>query len=373
MESQRKNGDNKPSFKEFYTLKEAAQHLSLLSGEMVNEADVYRLVLQGPLTVSVYLDSTPAKRYTQAGVGGEPQKTPIHILGMEMPGDTVVQIKGYFDLSMEGGGYLDIEYELQRINGSVEPKRICLNGTYVEASNGQVYQLQEYINGGFQGYGLLPSVDKNEISCSDSERQTDSLPGDNKIEEGSAPNQESNDAAESKQVPKKASYIAAHILRPAGCLPINRKFMFRKSALDELNKKKSTTADSGEKKKLSNEANSPISAIRKKNPSPPKKEVKVDGGETQEEKINVVSVEPVTSKHDIPKLPETGLLRLAQIIGNAKAGIPAIIPVSRSKWYEGIQEGTYPESVKIGVRSVAWRVEDIRALLESFRTEKEAK
>lgn len=66
------------------------------------------------------------------------------------------------------------------------------------------------------------------------------------------------------------------------------------------------------------------------------------------------------------KLPETGFLRLPQIIGNPKAQppIPAIIPVSKSTWWEGVKSGRYPQPVRtLGLRITAWRVEDIRALV----------
>lgn len=66
------------------------------------------------------------------------------------------------------------------------------------------------------------------------------------------------------------------------------------------------------------------------------------------------------------KLPEAGFLRLHQIIGNKKADppIPAIIPVSKSTWWQGIKTGRYPKPVKLGERCTAWRLEDIRALIE---------
>jgi hypothetical protein len=34
-------------------------------------------------------------------------------------------------------------------------------------------------------------------------------------------------------------------------------------------------------------------------------------------------------------LPETGLVRLSQILGDKKKGIPPIIPVSKSAWWAG--------------------------------------
>lgn len=63
-------------------------------------------------------------------------------------------------------------------------------------------------------------------------------------------------------------------------------------------------------------------------------------------------------------LPETGFVRLSQIVGDKKADppIPAIIPVSKSTWWAGVKSGRYPQPVKLSERCTAWRVEDIRSL-----------
>ena len=65
------------------------------------------------------------------------------------------------------------------------------------------------------------------------------------------------------------------------------------------------------------------------------------------------------------QLPETGFLRLSQIIGNPKAKppTPAIIPIKKSYWWAGVKSGRFPKPVKLGARVTAWRVEDIRALI----------
>lgn len=67
------------------------------------------------------------------------------------------------------------------------------------------------------------------------------------------------------------------------------------------------------------------------------------------------------------QLPETGFLRLPQIIGDPKAEppIPPIIPVKKSCWWAGCASGRFPKPVKLGPRVTAWRVEDIRALIAS--------
>ena len=62
--------------------------------------------------------------------------------------------------------------------------------------------------------------------------------------------------------------------------------------------------------------------------------------------------------------PEIGFLRLRDVIGDKKN--PGIIPVSRSSWYKGIAEGRYPKPVKLGERMSAWRVEDIRRLVDEL-------
>lgn len=62
-------------------------------------------------------------------------------------------------------------------------------------------------------------------------------------------------------------------------------------------------------------------------------------------------------------IPQNGLLRLKQIIGDKQAGIPPLIPVSRFTWYEGMKTGRFPQSVRLGPRTVAWRAEDIRKLM----------
>lgn len=60
-------------------------------------------------------------------------------------------------------------------------------------------------------------------------------------------------------------------------------------------------------------------------------------------------------------LPEVGYLRLSQIL--------SIIPISKSAWWEGCRSGLYPKPVKLGPRTTAWRVEDIRKLMERINKE----
>lgn len=65
-------------------------------------------------------------------------------------------------------------------------------------------------------------------------------------------------------------------------------------------------------------------------------------------------------------LPEFGYLREKQIV--APNGV---FPVSRARWWLGVKSGEYPRPIKLAQNVTAWRVEDIRDLIE--RTERQSK
>ncbi len=67
------------------------------------------------------------------------------------------------------------------------------------------------------------------------------------------------------------------------------------------------------------------------------------------------------------QLPETGFLRLKQIIGDKNNNIPGIFPVCKSTWWDGVKSGRFPKPVKLSARTTAWRVEDIKKLIEEAK------
>ncbi len=72
-------------------------------------------------------------------------------------------------------------------------------------------------------------------------------------------------------------------------------------------------------------------------------------------------------------LPETGFLRLKQIIGDLKVDppIPPIIPISKSSVWAFVREGRFPQPIKLSPRVTVWRVEDIRKFIEEDGRERE--
>jgi prophage regulatory protein len=55
---------------------------------------------------------------------------------------------------------------------------------------------------------------------------------------------------------------------------------------------------------------------------------------------------------------DNALVRLPQVL--------SVIPISRSAWWNGIREGRYPKPIRLGTRTVAWCVADIRAVLTAL-------
>lgn len=56
-----------------------------------------------------------------------------------------------------------------------------------------------------------------------------------------------------------------------------------------------------------------------------------------------------------PELPTAGYLRITQVL--------LFIPIGRSTWWKWVAEGKAPKPVKLGEKTTAWKVEDIRAFI----------
>ena len=62
--------------------------------------------------------------------------------------------------------------------------------------------------------------------------------------------------------------------------------------------------------------------------------------------------------NDSPSIPSTGFMRISEVL--------TVIPISRSSWWAGVKSGRYPKPVKLSARVTAWRVGDIRALVDAY-------
>lgn len=67
---------------------------------------------------------------------------------------------------------------------------------------------------------------------------------------------------------------------------------------------------------------------------------------------------PRKERRELRPLPAEGFVRLDQIL--------SVIPISANSWWAGVRSGRFPPGIKFGPRTTVWRVEHIRALIESF-------
>jgi len=54
------------------------------------------------------------------------------------------------------------------------------------------------------------------------------------------------------------------------------------------------------------------------------------------------------------------VLRLQQVL--------AVFPISRSAWYKGVKNGTYPQGLKLTKSTIGWRSSDVKKLIDSLGT-----
>lgn len=57
-------------------------------------------------------------------------------------------------------------------------------------------------------------------------------------------------------------------------------------------------------------------------------------------------------------LPEIGFLRVKEVL--------KIFPIGKSTWWDGVKDGRFPKPVKLGARTTAWNIADIRSLVEDY-------
>ena len=64
-----------------------------------------------------------------------------------------------------------------------------------------------------------------------------------------------------------------------------------------------------------------------------------------------------------PTLPTEGYVRIQQIL--------EVIPIGKSSWWAGVKSGKYPQPVKLGPKTTAWKVSSIRKLIEDLSQKSE--
>jgi hypothetical protein len=197
-------------FKEWVTISEAVQHLSLMLGCIVSESDILQMALDGHLTLSVYLpndiyakigsvvpyknvekvrsplpDSETGKYYTIPM--GHPLEH-IETLTDDTPficfDDEVTNICGVWDLSMRAGEKFDVDDNLQQIIGGPRVTMMNINGTFLNRLDGTWASPQKPCSEKNPDDGYYP-CDLDQIDCIKIIRVSELMKFQNKIESGS--------------------------------------------------------------------------------------------------------------------------------------------------------------------------------------------
>jgi len=341
MVSHRKIRDSKLlNLRRWVTVEHAARLLSDSFREEVSEADLLMSALEGELKLSIYIpDSTPA-RLCLGGIAdvGEPPEIKgfqdLYWLGrmLKAEGGICHLNEHLYDLPMIGAERSIVYHYWQQLRGATRQEYIYGLETVVQGQDVRLYLLQKfYFNDEFT---------------------VDFVNGELSVK----PHSGTGDYG------------------PSNGFPIGSELVVRMSALLQL--EGPFGGEEAEKKAIAN-AEQPIEVkiekdtAKNKNPNSAKQPI----NNKKESNLNnidghVVQLQPGVYVEELPSkkqaAPETGYLRLEQIIGNPEKGIRPIIPVSKSTWWAGVKSGRFPKAYKLTERTTGWKTSDVMALLEAM-------
>lgn len=63
-----------------------------------------------------------------------------------------------------------------------------------------------------------------------------------------------------------------------------------------------------------------------------------------------------------PKYPPGSLVRIRQICGDPKNGVPGILPICPSAWWKWVRAGRVPAGRKLAPRTTVWPIEVVMAV-----------
>lgn len=284
--------------KEWLTLVDAAQYLTIVLDEAVTEADLLRFALDGYLKLSVdfvnhararsgkivsweetkwlkcrpiVVEPTPNKPLKEVAFPREleslidelpPEErgvqrhfmTSINIDGERFlnMNKEVETIRGVWDLAMVGSERLDVEHAYQFLTGGPAVTLINIEGTFVQNSDDKLYQLQE-------------SFDNNEYN-SGSEAELEKLKAkiaNEQIEKSEAEKLLYKHEEERKKYLKRRESQPEYMnYFPAGGLPADSVLVVRTEAIQDFIRKITETEKKiSEKPLLTNERNSLLTII----------------------------------------------------------------------------------------------------------------
>jgi len=151
------------NLKVWLTVDDAAQRLSIILGEVVSEADVLRLAIDGRLQLSVYfvnyenarcgklapvaeaeydevpsIDGTGTVRLYKGPMFFSAGGAESHVLELE---EAVSTLSGVYDLPMLGDELQEIEHRYQKLTNGPDVTVEGLDGSFIQGRDGKICQL----------------------------------------------------------------------------------------------------------------------------------------------------------------------------------------------------------------------------------------
>jgi len=149
--------------KKWLTVTEATKYISNIMGEFVCEADIFQLVLNRNLKLSIHFvnhaevrhgEVVPLSKATMKKVPSLDGKSIINVMaGIRIDEDKILElekevttIEGIWSLPMIGNERLDIEHAYQQLTGGPAVTLQGIDGAFVQGHDEELYQLQEHFS-----------------------------------------------------------------------------------------------------------------------------------------------------------------------------------------------------------------------------------
>ena len=143
------------SLREWFDIGEAAEYLSIAFGEDVSEADIYRLVIDKRLTISLRFVNSARGRYgevmTRKLAGSGPGPFDVCFLGevLAFKADMSAEpeyLEGIYDIEMVATGAELVEHQFQSKSNGPDKSIEHIGGTYVRDDESRLIQLRQYVD-----------------------------------------------------------------------------------------------------------------------------------------------------------------------------------------------------------------------------------
>lgn len=271
------------ALKKWLTVPEAARHLTIIFGEEVSEADVYRLALDGHLTLSVnFVNHTTAIRgnvipiedaqYREVSALAlalfpieNHQGERVEVMeGINLDGsrvleleDVVITLSGVYDLLMLGNERNEMEHAFQMLTGGPAVTLSILEGAFVTSGSTTMFQLQERIDSIKLDPSSQAQFDALKALLDAAPKKTESQ----KAQELPPPRSEEPEKSFTSKTNSWDSKRNCDDYYPADGLPADSVIVVRTDALRELEKSLDSASEDWDKPLTATERNTLLTII----------------------------------------------------------------------------------------------------------------